>query len=46
MKNGLSCGETGVDIANVDRARAEMASILEIADKRVLNRIGAFEVAV
>lgn len=44
MTNGesLSYAAAGVDIAAADAAKAAMAASLETADRRVLNRLGAF----
>jgi len=41
-RKGLSYAAAGVNISNADRAKREMARSLATADKRVLNRIGAF----
>lgn len=42
MKDSLSYEKAGVDIRVADAAKKAMARSLETADKRVLNRIGAF----
>ncbi|HEU5327929.1 MAG TPA: phosphoribosylformylglycinamidine cyclo-ligase, partial [Thermomicrobiales bacterium] len=41
-REGMSYAAAGVDIAAADAAKAAMAASLETADRRVLNRIGAF----
>jgi len=42
MEDKLSYKKAGVDIEAADAAKREMARALETADKRVLNKLGAF----